>query len=67
MLLAPCNYQLYNTLKVHCMKSVQIRSFFWPVFYLYSDSPNTGKGGTEKTPYLDPFHAVASSNIVLNL
>ena len=27
--------------------------FFWSVF-----SPNTGKYGPEKTPYLDTFHAV---------
>ena len=44
--------------------------FFWSVFFLYSDwirrfteqisvfSPNTGKYGQEKTPYLDTFHAV---------
>ena len=37
----------------HCVKSVQIRSFFWSVF-----SPNAGKYGPEKTPYLDTFHAV---------
>ena len=24
----------------HCVKSVQIRSFFWPVFFLYSNSVN---------------------------
>ena len=35
------------------VKSVLIRSFFWSVF-----SPNTGKYGPEKTPYLDTFHAV---------
>ena len=38
---------------MHCVKSVQIRSFFWSVF-----SPNAGKYGPEKTPYLDTFHAV---------
>ena len=37
----------------HCVKSVQIRSFFWSVF-----SPNAGKYGSEKTPYLDTFHTV---------
>ena len=36
----------------HCVKSVQIRSFFWSVF-----SPDTGKYGPEKTPYFDTFHA----------
>ena len=52
------------------MKSVQIRSFFWSVFsrirseygeirsYLSIFSPNAGKSGPEKTPYLDTFHAL---------
>ena len=39
--------------RLHCVKSVQIRSYFWSVF-----SPNTGEFGPEKTPYLDTFHAV---------
>ena len=43
------------------MKSVQIWSYFWSVF-----SPNTGKYGPEKTPYLDNFHAVNMA-IVLKL
>ena len=34
---------------LHCVKNVQIRSFF---------SPNAGKYGPEKTPYLDTCHAV---------
>ena len=37
----------------HCVKSVQIRSFFSSIF-----SPNMGKYGPEKTPCLDTFHAV---------
>ena len=37
------------------MKSVQIRSFFWSVF-----SPNVGKYGPEKAPYLDTFHAICT-------
>ena len=37
----------------HCVKSVQIRSFFWSVF-----SPNARKYGPEKTPYLDTFNAM---------
>ena len=45
----------------HYVKSVQIRSFFW--FFLLCISlsvfsPNAGKYGPEKTPYLDTFHAV---------
>ena len=37
----------------HCVKSVQIQSFFWSVF-----SPNTGKYRPSKTSYLDTFHTV---------
>ena len=36
----------------HCVKSVQIRSFFFL---------NTGKYGPEKTQYLDTFHVVSVS------
>ena len=43
----------------HCMKSVQIRSFLWSIF-----SPNAGKYGPEKTPYLDNFNAVCQSSCV---
>ena len=35
----------------HCVKSVQIRSFFWSVF-----SRIWTEYGPEKTPYLDTFH-----------
>ena len=41
---------------IHCVKIVQIRSFFWSVFSCIRT--NTGKYGPEKTPYLDTFHAV---------
>ena len=34
---------------LHCVKSIQIRSFFWL---------NAGKYESEKTPYLDTYHAV---------
>ena len=37
----------------HCVKSVQIRSFFWSLF-----SRIRTKYGPENTPYLDTFHAV---------
>ena len=57
-----------------CMKSVQIRSFFWFVFSRirteYGDllrksvfSLNTGKCRPEKTLYLDTFHAVLGSGL----
>ena len=39
--------------KVHCIKSVQIRSLFWSAFSCIQT-----KCGPEKTPYLDIFHAV---------
>ena len=40
----------------HCVKNVQMRGFFYSYFPVFS--PNTGKYGPEKTPYLDTFHAV---------
>ena len=55
----------------HCVKSVQIRSFFWSVFshirteYLSVFIPNAGKYGPEKTLYLDIFHAVKPLLITL--
>ena len=47
----------------HCMKSVQIRTFFLSVFSCirteYGDLiKKTDKYGPEITPYLDTFHAV---------
>ena len=53
----------------HCVKSVQIRDFFWPVFSRIRTeyavfSPNAGKYGPEKTPYLDTFHAVSFYPII---
>ena len=55
------------------MKSVQIPNFFDTYFSVSGlntniyevdllFSPNTGKYGPEKTPYLDTFHAVVISN-----
>ena len=44
------------TNNIHCLKKVKIRSFFWSIF-----SPNRGKYGTEKTPYLDTFHTATNS------
>ena len=43
----------------HCVKSVQIRNFFWSVFFrIRTEYGNAGKYGPEKTPYLDTFHTV---------
>ena len=39
--------------KSHCVKSIQILSFFWYVF-----SRIRTEYGPKKTPYLDTFHAV---------
>ena len=47
----------------HSVKSVQIRSFFWSVFPLFS--PNTEKHRPEKTPYLDTFYAVIWSRSLI--
>ena len=59
-----------NKISIHCVKSVQIRSFFWSLFSciltkygeIWSITPysvqmrqNTDQ---KKTPYLDTFHAV---------
>ena len=38
---------------IHCVKSVQIRSFSGPYFRAF---------GPEKTPYLDTFHAVIAQH-----
>ena len=52
---------------LYCVKSVQIRRFFWSVFhsdwiqrdtYLSVFSPNTVEYGPEETLYLDNFHVV---------
>ena len=57
---------------MHSTKSIQIRTFFWSVFFsirteyedIHSDtqhlpvfSTNVGKYRSEKTPHLDTFHA----------
>ena len=43
-------------LNMHYVKSIQIQSYFWFVFPVFS--PNTGKYGPEIAPYLDTFHTV---------
>ena len=40
-------------IEIRCVKSVQIRNYFWYVL-----SPNTGKYRPEITPHLDTFQAV---------
>ena len=64
-----------NPYDKHCVKNVQIRSFFWSIFScirteygeLLCKSPNLvlspGKYGPEKFPYLDTFHAVKLTRI----
>ena len=47
---------------VHCVKCVQIRSFFWSVF-----SCIRTEYGPEKTPYLDTFQAVVTFRYSGNL
>ena len=45
--------KLQNYSHVHCVKIIQIRSFFWSVF-----SRIRTEYGPEITPYLDTFHAL---------
>ena len=64
-----CSHMKVNSRKwlitwCYYVKSVQIQSFFWSVFYLIRTEcgemrSNVGKYGPEKTPYLDTFLAVA--------
>ena len=44
----------------HCMKNIQIWSFFWSIFSL-----NTGKYGPKKPLYLDIFHTVPNFELIL--
>ena len=68
-------YKTEKTSKTHCVKSVQIRSYFWSVFscirteygeilYLSVFSPNAGKYRPEMTPYLDTFRAVTLTQYI---
>ena len=69
-----------NQGRVHCVKSVQIRSYFWSIFSCIRTeiqerftieisvlSPNTGKYGLEITPYLDTFHTVKRLHIHIHV
>ena len=80
-----CVFKYENSIKLfefrfsdcsHCVKSFQIRSFFWSVFsrirteygvfsgpYLSVFSPNVGKYRPEKTGYLGTFDAVSKNKI----
>ena len=55
----PVFWRNWILLENRCVKCVQIQSFSWSVF-----NPNAGKYGPEKTPYLDTFHAVHSSDMI---
>ena len=57
--------------RLHCVKSVQVRRYFWSIFSCIQSvffrirteygeilSRNTGKYGPKITPYLDTFHAM---------
>ena len=66
---------LNGKIRTHCVKSVQIRSFFWAVLSrirnecgeIRSITPNARKYGPEKTPYLETFHTVTlHSNMLLS-
>ena len=63
------HYMVIANYNMHCVKSVQVRSFFWSVFsrirteygaisYLSVFCPNTGKCRPERTTHLDTFREV---------
>ena len=62
--------EIFVFLNVHCVKSIQIESFFWSVFSCIRTeqisvfSLNTEKYGPEKTPHLDTFHGVSAQCII---
>ena len=61
---------------IHCVKSVQIWSFFWSIFPCFrneygdlqstgnTDQKNTGKYGPKENPYFRIFHALVGSKII---
>ena len=52
------HYAILWSVSSHCVKSVQIRSFFLSVF-----SCIRTEYGLERTPYLDTFHAVSVKSL----
>ena len=70
-------HRYYSLRSSHCVKSVQIQSFFWSIFsrirteydaeYLTVFSPNAGKHGPEKTSYLDTCHAVSHQEMFFKI
>ena len=60
------NFRCYLIVKMfkHCVKNVQIQSFFWSVFPCirpeYGDLRSKSKYGLQITPYLDTFHTVTA-------
>ena len=57
-----CVRAFFFLLKLHCGKSVQIRIFFWSVFFCIQS--DTGKYRPEKTQYLDTFHTVFQASVL---
>ena len=49
---------LLFAMAIHCVKIVQIRSFFWSVFSCIRTVYGDLRSKSEKVPYLDTFHAV---------
>ena len=70
-------HRYYSLRSSNCVKTVQIRSFFWSIFsrirteygteYLTVFSPNAGKYGPEKTSYLDTCHAVSHQKVFFKI
>ena len=48
-----------NNCRLHCVRSVRIRSFSSPYFPAFS--PNAGKYGPKNKPNMGTFHAVLKS------
>ena len=59
-----CYFTIINKIRTlfilgkQCVKCVQIRSFFWSIFFRIRT-----EHGPEKTPYFETFHAVKNTDI----
>ena len=49
---------LNKSLREKCPNTEFVCSVFFRIWTEYTISPNAGKKGLEKTPYLDTFHAL---------